>query len=264
MTIQDGARFYRENGFVLAPKIIPDELTVGTRQALDEVRRGVYDTGVPPLRAWYPEDDEGALPGAFDPHLANRTIRECACHPELARWALELADAEWVQVWATFATIKDTTNPDSTIGWHYDACYWAPFWENPEEGFGAWIALDDVAAEDGALRFVKRSHRWSKKEGEGLLFQEHSEDLDDLKGRITVPEGERWEEAVAELRQGEVSFHHSATWHGSKPNTSGRPRLGMTVMFRTDRARIASTALASGVFTDPGGPHACPVVHRQP
>jgi ectoine hydroxylase-related dioxygenase (phytanoyl-CoA dioxygenase family) len=39
------------------------------------------------------------------------------------------------------------------------------------------------------------------------------------------------------VRKGEVSFHHSMTWHGSHENRSDRPRRAIALHFMTGDAR---------------------------
>ena len=58
---------------------------------------------------------------------------------------------------------KPSVDPDeitpTNIGWHQDRHYWQT-WEEGSELFTAWIALSDVTAEAGPMKFVRGSHRW--------------------------------------------------------------------------------------------------------
>ena len=39
------------------------------------------------------------------------------------------------------------------------------------------------------------------------------------------------------MKQGEVSFHHSLTWHGSPQNESKRPRRAIAIHYMTSEAK---------------------------
>ncbi|MBT6618405.1 MAG: hypothetical protein HOB41_00865 [Gemmatimonadetes bacterium] len=38
------------------------------------------------------------------------------------------------------------------------------------------------------------------------------------------------------LNAGQVAFHHKLTFHGSHPNTSGRPRRSFAIHMRTEKS----------------------------
>lgn len=105
-------------------------------------------------------------------------------------------------------------------GWHQDS---------PEHGSDRmgelkfWVALCDIPAEVGPMRFVDRSH-WEGPLGSVLnadyASHENYRDLLDvypkLTERITPP---------MEYKVGDATVHNGYTVHGTLPNTSGRPRL---------------------------------------
>jgi phytanoyl-CoA hydroxylase len=43
------------------------------------------------------------------------------------------------------------------------------------------------------------------------------------------------------VRRGQVSFHHSMTWHGSHANRSDRPRRAIALHFMTGDARFVKS-----------------------
>jgi phytanoyl-CoA hydroxylase len=43
------------------------------------------------------------------------------------------------------------------------------------------------------------------------------------------------------VRRGEVSFHHSMTWHGSGENRSNRPRRAIAIHFMTNETRFVAS-----------------------
>lgn len=83
----------------------------------------------------------------------------------------------------------------------------------------AWIALDDVDAENGCLRYIDGSHRGPILPHEPVPGEPYNlvppPDLVDLR-----------KEALALVRKGGVVFHHSQTLHTSHRNESDRWRRG--------------------------------------
>jgi ectoine hydroxylase-related dioxygenase (phytanoyl-CoA dioxygenase family) len=229
------------------------------------VKAGEYETGVAPHgRMWNPGDSDSKLVKIDQPHLSDRTIYELVSHPALGRAAAALTGAPWVQAWAVQLLIKPATPPTtpgdaapaaSAVGWHQDRQYWHTWWTPESEVFTAWVAISDVTADAGPMRFVRGSHRWGFK-NQGDFF---GGDLDGLRNGIEVPSGEAWEEVPAILQPGGVSFHHRLTYHGSGTNHSGRPRLGFAVHVRTDRSRALDGADAyyTSHLDDPAH---CPVI----
>jgi non-haem Fe2+, alpha-ketoglutarate-dependent halogenase len=130
----------------------------------------------------------------------------------------------------------------SYVGWHQDGIT-----ERLEDGRApaVWLGLTAATVENGCLRVVPRSHRL------GLLQHESSPDLPplpDADGAAQVPS---WSEAHRDelsrritrvpidvnsrfdivMRPGEMSIHHPVTLHGSNPNVSAEPRIGLSASF---------------------------------
>ena len=108
--------------------------------------------------------------------------------------------------------------------WHQDGEYW-PI--RPLATCTVWIALDASTRENGCLRFLPGTHR-----GRTLASHHHN----DAEGNALPLEldAEHVDESKAvdvELEPGQVSLHDVYLMHGSEPNTSGRPRRGMTLRF---------------------------------
>ena len=80
-----------------------------------------------------------------------------------------------VQVWWTQLLYKPpqaAAPTNTTIGWHQDRSYWGA-WEEGSELFTAWVALSDVTAESGPMKFVRGSHRWGFLEGSDFYGQDN-------------------------------------------------------------------------------------------
>ena len=252
---------YEADGFYLAQEpVLPADAVANTVAGMDAVREGRYDTGrAPQPSAWKPGDDPARLCKIEQPQFASHAIRELLRHPALGRLAAELTGAERVQVWWVQLLVKPSlpagTTGATNVGWHQDRYYWS-VWEEGSELFTAWIALSDVREECGAMRFVPGSHRW------GLLPENDffAQDIAGQKKALSIPEGAEWQEVVATLPPGGVSFHDDYTLHASGPNLSGSPRRSLAVHLRTERSRPAGNA-RTGLAEFIDDTELCPVIY---
>jgi non-haem Fe2+, alpha-ketoglutarate-dependent halogenase len=176
-----------------------------------------------------------------------------ACHDELDRrlggqpTAVQKGDrhldVEWICDLATHPavldTVEDIIGPDilihsSTIftkyahdekfvSWHQDSHYWGL---SEPRLVSAWIALTDSIVQSGCLRVLPGTHTRAFEHLEdprqtNILTRGHT-----VAGRVDV------DHAIdIVLRSGEMSFHHANLIHGSNPNTSTSPRIGVAVRY---------------------------------
>lgn len=242
----DLTRQFASDGFALVDQpIFPAELLDRAVEGMDMIRRGEYDTGEPPLGGvWKPGDDENLLCKIELPQKANHAIRELVSHPALGEYAAQVTGAEMVQVWWTQLLYKPPAVDSSSqahIGWHQDQGYWQ-IWGNMEGLFTAWVALSDVGADSGPMKFVPRSNHWGRLTGDF-----YGQDDEEVKNGLGVPAGESWSEVPALLPCGGVSFHHSYTLHGSGLNTSSGPRRSLAIHMRTEKPFVVEkSALGEG------------------
>ena len=230
---------YQADGFYIHPyPVIPPAAVAAAVAGMEAVIRGEYDTNEPPRPSpWQPGDDPGARLVKIEmPQIANHAIRALLNQPALGELAARVAGAKAVQVWWVQLLRKPPIQPDAAagtnVGWHQDRHYWQ-VWDDNSELFTAWVALSDVTAAAGPMRFVSGSHRW----GQGSESDFHGQDLDALRVRIEASGDGIWDEVPAILPPGAVSFHHSLTYHGSGPNVSDGPRRSFAIHLRTDNSR---------------------------
>ncbi len=253
---------YRTDGFfIAADPILPPGIVQAAVAGMDSVREGRYDAGQPPQPSrWNPGDDPNELCKIELPQQADLGIRALVSHPDLGRWAARVTGARMVQVWWTQLLYKPPQPAEGeaelNIGWHQDRHYWRA-WAESSELFTAWVALSDVTAEAGPMRFVRGSHGWGLLDDGGFYRQ----DLDDQRDAIPVPDGRSWEEVPALLPAGGASFHHCLTFHGSGPNRSAGPRRSLAIHMRTERAAPVDGRRA-GLTAFIDDPERNPVIYR--
>jgi hypothetical protein len=101
--------------------------------------------------------------------------------------------------------------------YHQDNAYF--HFDPADHAITGWVAMDDVDAANGCLRYIDGSHLGPLLDAQPLPGQEY-----DLMPDPALIDLDR--ESLAPVGKGGVVFHHSKTLHGSGPNTSDRWRRG--------------------------------------
>lgn len=225
---------YLEEGFVLGPKLLPDDLIDKVNLAMDAVIRGEYETGLKPQDWFWKEGDDPnkKLRKIDQPHLSNKTIHAAICYPQIAQWVAGITGAKKLQVFSVQLLHKPGGgNSQGSIGWHHDFQYWGSWFMPGLEAFTVWMAVRDVTESSGPMCFARGSHNWKLVNG-GDFFGGSKGEVDYLKAHI--PEGAKWDEVSAVMPAGAVSLHHQLTLHGSRPNVSNQPRRSLAFHLCTE------------------------------
>ncbi len=130
------------------------------------------------------------------------------------------------------------------VSWHQDGYYMRL--DRPDF-VSAWVALTDSAADNGCLRVMPGSHRSGRLAHGETAVSEKNMLLSGMEVETEIDE----DRAVdVELRPGEASLHHVDLLHGSRANTSGRPRIGVAIRYVAPHVKQATkhhvTLLARG------------------
>lgn len=232
---------FNHKGFLRPGRVLTDDQVEILREAVEAARnrereRGAeYDLLDPGL---WPEDSElPPEPGKsvgflFNLWLWNDDVREVSFHPTLAKWASQAIGARQVRILEDNALFKDAGSGGS-LKWHQDYPYWPLAQPN---AVTAWVALDDVDADNGAMQMVPGSHLMGEKLP--AIFGTGTTYMEDLRPATvtTMPDPEEQGLTVETitLAAGEISMHHPLTWHASLPNDSDRPRRSIVVRFVGD------------------------------
>jgi SAM-dependent methyltransferase len=224
---------YQEKGFYLHPEPVPPPALL--RQALDRIPalvREEYDTGVPPWRR-YNVGDPHKMQKIDQVHLCDRAFHALATHPVLGEWVAAVTGADAVQIWATQLFLKPPRGGDlGAIGWHTDRDNWR-FWEG--EVATVWLALEEFGPDSGPVLYVEGSHLWPDSEKQGDAY---AQDLEELEQRMKAQGPERpWRKVPVLVKAGGFGLHSADILHGSGPNRTDSPRVGLGINVRTNRAR---------------------------
>jgi ectoine hydroxylase-related dioxygenase (phytanoyl-CoA dioxygenase family) len=155
-------------------------------------------------------------------HEASRFLFDICVNEHILDYVEGLIGADFF-MWASNFFIKEPRTAES-VTWHQDAYYW-PL--EPRASVTAWLAFDDVDAENGAMNVIPGSHRQGLFEhrrlagaGSSVLDLECDTSAFDLSTVRHVC-----------LAAGEISIHSDQLIHGSPANPSPRRRAGLTIRY---------------------------------
>src|SRR5262245_27888613 len=239
----DVARFNRE-GCLVQPKVISDEEVEELRSELDRIITTHQSAGF--------KDDQprpvmiGNLGGKAD-QVVWQIVNIWEASPAFERLLYlkpvvealhQLTGEDDLQVWHDQIQYKPAQH-GGINNWHQDAPYWPII--KPETPVTAWIALDDVDESNGCMWMVPGSHKWGN---HIKLIEANPQDKFFEIGKDFSPPTDAEINQVKicpwPVKKGEVSFHHSMTWHGSHKNLSDRPRRAIAIHVMTGKAVYAA------------------------
>lgn len=206
MLSRSDIRRYREEGQIVLPYRIPDEMISCIERRTDE------------LLSKHPDLSADYVPGL--PEIEEYWLA-VAQIPDLLASVEQLIGPDFIN-WGS-ALFGKPANDGIETPWHQDGEYW-PI--RPLATCTAWIAIDDATPENGCMRVVPGSHR------DGKLLSHKTVEGDYTLYRTLKDSSEA--EANARdvvLERGQISIHDVYMIHGSRPNTSSKPRRGLTFRF---------------------------------
>ncbi len=183
-------------------------------------------------------------------------------HPFIVRAISQLTGHRDLQVWHDQIQYKPAETGGATT-WHQDAPLWPII--KPMTPVSAWIPMDDADEDNGCMWMVPGSHKW----GNQIEFLRTNGNLQKLEEFDRLASFEAPDNAPVAARpwpvkKGEVSFHHSLTWHGSPFNQSPRPRRAIAIHYMTGEAKYDESGnhlmkqfvdLSDGAPMAEAGPH---------
>jgi ectoine hydroxylase-related dioxygenase (phytanoyl-CoA dioxygenase family) len=173
--------------------------------------------------------------------------RQIAFDPRVAETARRLAGCRHVRIYHDHAMVKPAGQHSRQTNWHQDAPYWGM---DPVGALSAWIAIDDVTAENGCLQFVPGSHKHERLDPIHL-----DEDGDSIVAKMQERGFDVPEPVTMAMAAGGVTFHHGCTFHHAGPNRSDAPRRAFAIIFMPDYTTFTGNdAAGAGKEMQIGGP----------
>jgi phytanoyl-CoA hydroxylase len=230
--------FFNKNGYVLGGKVLTDEQVEILREETLRVIRDrqnpnakqpvlCHTFGDPKNPIWQIVNIWQASEPFFKFALSNLTICE-----EVAQLH---DDANALRIWHDQIQYKEA-GTGGVNNWHQDSPYWGILTPKHAQ-VTAWVALDDVDADNGCMSMVPGSHLW----GNHVEFvQTVAKDDFQKMAKVGEFQGHRVEVKLCPVKKGHVHYHHSLTWHGSHANTSNRPRRAIALHYMTNETRYVA------------------------
>ena len=145
-----------------------------------------------------------------------------ALYPEILNEVKQLIGND-VILWGSSLFCKAEKTGKETP-WHQDGEYW-PI--KPLESLTVWLAIDKVTNENGPLQYIPGSHL-DKKLAEHETLDKNNITLNQTLKNI---DNIRDKAKSVTLNPGMFSIHDVYLFHGSKANTSGNRRAGLTYRY---------------------------------
>ena len=231
LVAEDHVRAYRDDGAVMIPGVFGphwlDVLAAGIQRNLDN----------PGWQSRHYPKDRGKKDGFFFGDAGvwqdNPEYRDFLFHSPAAELAARLTGASRINLYFDGIFVRGPHTPSRTP-WHQDVPYW------PIEGdqmCSIWVSLDAVPR-DGAVEFVRGSHRWGKVFKPKSFFEAKKDyDFRD-QGLEIMPD---WEEKRDEgeligwaMAPGDALCFHGHVIHGAAGNVTEGWRRTFQARFSGD------------------------------
>jgi len=210
---------YQRDGVVRLQRFFPPEIVVEVRAELERYIRDDLASKPPDARSLEPDGE--TVRNLWRLELHNDYFRKLAASDLITSLVAELVGGE--PVLAAVETFNKPARVGSAVPYHQDNAY---FCRTPPDMLTLWVAIDPVTTENGAVYFVKGSHR------SGLLPTKPSGVTGNSIGLAEPPTVPKAEQFCATLEPGDATIHHCEVIHHSDPNLTDQPRLGLLFVFR--------------------------------
>ena len=262
---EDHIRAYREDGVCCIRSVF-------TEDEIDRLRKAVAgQMASPRATANFAGGENGSGRFFTDTNMwrDDPEFRIVSCGEKAAAIAAEVMGSGKINLYNEHLLVKEPGSTGSPTPWHQDQPY---FRTAGWQVCSLWIALDKVNQENGAMSFVKGSHKWNKMFQPVSFTSARRASADDFDGPAPDIDGHRedYEIVTYELEPGDLTVHHGLTLHGAPGNSSGTAwRRGLSLRYTGDDVTFIErswhpTTIDTGL--KPGEPIDCdmfPVIWRQ-
>jgi len=217
---------YRRDGLVVAPVRLPEDLLARMRTSLDRLLEDQRD--IPPESLICPHIASG---GKHDAAAAAQWFEYCT-QPAILDLVAQVLGPDII-LWGSQVFCKPA-RVGREVPWHQDGQYW-PI--RRLATCSVWIALDDVDADNGCMRYIPGS------QAAGSIYQHRVSDRADIVLNQEVDPAQ-FDEASARddvLQAGQFSLHDVHLIHGSRANRSTRRRAGFVIRYMPATSRFERT-----------------------
>jgi non-heme Fe2+,alpha-ketoglutarate-dependent halogenase len=209
------AQFYEKNGYLFPIRVFDSAETANFRRHFDEYTRQNQQR----LKDLIPRERREIYALT---HLMLPWAYQMVSHPRVLD-AVEGAIGPNILVWDSGWFVKFARDP-AFVSWHQDGAYWGL---KPPKVTTAWVALSESTPENGCMQVMPGTQNVQ-------LLQRDTYDKNNALSRgqeIALDDVDEANAVSLKLAPGEMSLHHIGIAHGSKANTSDRPRIGIAIRY---------------------------------
>ena len=174
------------------------------------------------------------------------SFRELAFDSPVGEIAATMMGSRTCGLTIDIAFIKDP-HSKSLTPWHHDKPYYQV---QGEHVCGMWIGLDKATAENGAMEWIKGSHKWQRTfEPDPFDGSAQYETVHPGRERMLDIESDResYDIVMFETEPGDCIVDHALVLHSAGDNTTDQPRRAITYALYGDRSCFASIPPSRGV-----------------
>jgi non-haem Fe2+, alpha-ketoglutarate-dependent halogenase len=210
---------YRRDGCIFPIDVMPASEAARFFDAFGETERSAWGM------AGRAHDDAAGREWLRRPHHFHRWAFDLCAHQRLVAAVADLLGPD-ILLWDAKLFPKPARSR-SFVSWHQDATYVGlrPL----DKVLTVWLALTDADEENGAMSFLPGSHRIGQRAHEKTFAEANLLS----RGQVVADEVDPAQARTVVLRAGQASAHHMHLVHGSPPNLSARPRVGLSINYVT-------------------------------
>ncbi len=145
---------------------------------------------------------------------------DALAHHDIVVGAMEDLMGPDLALWASVMFIKEPSS-NHFVSWHQDGTYMGM---NSNDFATPWIALTPSTIETGCMSMIPGSHKQSIQ-----IHEDTFEDNNILTRGQEIQDIKESQSVNLILNPGEMSIHHGAIIHGSRPNKSNQRRIGFAL-----------------------------------
>jgi ectoine hydroxylase-related dioxygenase (phytanoyl-CoA dioxygenase family) len=215
---------YRAKGHILLREVASTREVERIRPAIDRVMDDVAAKNDTQGRI---DDYSSLFRQVTNVWRLSEAVQAFVCAERFACIAAALMGVRGVRLYHDQALYKPAGGKPTP--WHQDQFYWPLATEHT---LTMWMPLIDLTREMGTMLFAGGSHR-----GGPLIDSSISDESHRVLDGLVAERG--WTVESDDVRGGDATFHAGWTLHSAHPNTSGRVRKVLTVIYFADGTKVA-------------------------
>jgi len=211
---------FHEDGFLVVEDLLDAELVDRVVRRIEPLFSGEFDTGI------YPDDltwtstlgMTNATRQAVGVWRSDLTCASVVLSEKLGQMTSMLGGWTGSRFLGDSIYVKPYGANETIL--HQDLMYpFYPFYHEPLEFIGCWIALTDAIPGASTIEYVRGSHRWVAIDAGPTCYVPQSESyLWHMEQAARQAGIENPKVSQMELKPGSCTFHHCRVWHGTGKN----------------------------------------------